>query len=129
MSDPGSISRLDKLRALEAWLDWQLHQTRARIREVEAQERQGQQEPRESLGGEPSGQGEHRVEERRRPRTPDWGLIEAGIGSPATEVHRGDCWAAGKRLQEISRERAVAELADTARACDVCRPDRVLGTP
>ncbi|MCX4792538.1 DUF6233 domain-containing protein [Streptomyces sp. NBC_01221] len=125
MSDSGSISRLDKLRALEAWLDWQLHQTRARIREVEAQERQGPREPR---GEEPSKQGERQVEEQRRARTPDWGLIEAGIGSPATEVHRGDCWAAGKRLQEISRERAIAELADAARACEVCRPDRVLGS-
>ncbi|WP_405682789.1 DUF6233 domain-containing protein [Streptomyces sp. NBC_01238] len=126
MVDPGSISRLDKLRALEAWLDWQLHQTRARIQEVEAQERQGQREPR---GEEPPKQAERQVEERRRPRTPDWGLIEAGVGSPTAEVHRGDCWAAGKRLQGISRERAIAELADAARACEVCRPDRVLGTP
>ncbi|MFF2411788.1 DUF6233 domain-containing protein [Streptomyces sp. NPDC058092] len=126
MVDPGSVSRLDKLRALEAWLDWQLHQTRSRIREVEAQERQGRQEPR---GEESSEQREHQAEEQRRTRTPDWGLMEAGIGSPAAEVHRGDCWAAGKRLQEISRERAIAELADAARACEVCRPDRVLGTP
>ncbi|MFE7357435.1 DUF6233 domain-containing protein [Streptomyces sp. NPDC057543] len=55
-------------------------------------------------------------------------LRTGGIGSPAAEVHRGDCWAAGKRLQEISRERAIAELADAARACEVCPPDRVLGT-
>ncbi|MFE7707796.1 hypothetical protein ACFU6I_18800 [Streptomyces sp. NPDC057486] len=41
MSDPGSISRLDKLRALQEWLDWQLRQTRGRIQQLEAQERQG----------------------------------------------------------------------------------------
>ncbi|MGW4231208.1 DUF6233 domain-containing protein [Streptomyces sp. NPDC004980] len=43
------------------------------------------------------------------------------------EVHRGDCWAAGKELRAISRERALAEPADGVPACDVCRPDRPLG--
>ncbi|MEW2491503.1 DUF6233 domain-containing protein [Streptomyces sp. NPDC048411] len=45
------------------------------------------------------------------------------------EVHRGDCFAAGKRLRAISREEALAALADGTQACDVCRPDAVLGAP
>lgn len=64
-----------------------------------------------------------------RPKTPDWGFVDPGAGSPTGEVHRGDCWATGRPLQEISRERAVAELADGAQACDVCRPQAVLGVP
>ncbi|MEW2491629.1 hypothetical protein [Streptomyces sp. NPDC048411] len=80
MSNPGSMSRLDKLRALEEWLDWQLRQTRGRIRELEAQE---QEKP---LGEARSEQGSRRPEEQqameRRPRTPDWGITEIGIGTP-----------------------------------------------
>ncbi|MFI5635510.1 hypothetical protein ACIA8E_40500 [Streptomyces sp. NPDC051664] len=40
MSDPGSISDLDKNRSLAAWLEWQLRQTRNQIRELEIQEEQ-----------------------------------------------------------------------------------------
>ncbi|MEU6935188.1 DUF6233 domain-containing protein [Streptomyces rubiginosohelvolus] len=61
-----------------------------------------------------------------RARAPDWGLSEAGIGVPSTEVHRGDCWAQGRSLVAVSAERARAELADGAQPCGVCRPDRVL---
>ncbi|MFK0187915.1 DUF6233 domain-containing protein [Streptomyces rubiginosohelvolus] len=61
-----------------------------------------------------------------RARTPDWGLAEAGIGVPATEVHRGDCWAGSRSLVAVSAERARAELAGGAQPCAVCRPDRVL---
>ncbi|WP_405393339.1 DUF6233 domain-containing protein [Streptomyces sp. NBC_01102] len=53
-------------------------------------------------------------------------MSEAGTGS-VVEVHRGDCWAAGKELRAISRESALAELADGVPACDVCRPDRPVG--
>ncbi|MFH8886333.1 DUF6233 domain-containing protein [Streptomyces californicus] len=62
----------------------------------------------------------------RRARLTGWGLAEAGIGVPATEIHRGDCWAAGKKLPPVTAERARAELADGARACDACLPDRAL---
>ncbi|MEW2491674.1 DUF6233 domain-containing protein [Streptomyces sp. NPDC048411] len=125
MSDPGSISRLDKLRALQEWLDWQLRQTQGRIRELEAQERQERQQQEQRKRGKP------RIEERRsrerRPRTPDWGIDDIGIGTLRSEVHRGDCFAAGKRLRAISREQALAALADGAPACEVCRPDTALG--
>ncbi|MCX4538405.1 DUF6233 domain-containing protein (plasmid) [Streptomyces sp. NBC_00841] len=127
MSD-GSISRLDKLRALQEWLDWQLRQTRGRIQQLEAQERQEEQRAQER-----SERGKPRVEERRRgerrPRIPDWGIDDIGVGTPRSEVHRGDCFAAGKRLRAISREQALAALADGAPPCEVCRPDTALGAP
>ncbi|MFE7393719.1 DUF6233 domain-containing protein [Streptomyces sp. NPDC057582] len=41
--------------------------------------------------------------------------------------HRGDCFAAGKRLRAISRKQALAALAGGAPACEVCRPDTALG--
>ncbi|WP_374226085.1 DUF6233 domain-containing protein [Streptomyces sp. C3-3] len=41
----------------------------------------------------------------------------------------GDCWATGKTLRPISAERARADLADGAQACEVCRPDTVLCRP
>ncbi|WP_327241086.1 DUF6233 domain-containing protein [Streptomyces sp. NBC_01320] len=130
MSDPGSISRLDKLLALQEWLDWQLRQTRGRIRELEAQERQEQRQEKQRAR-EQREQGKPRAEElrskERRPRTPDWGIDDIGIGTSRSEVHRGDCFAAGKQLRAISREQAAAALADGAPACEVCRPDTVLG--
>ncbi|MEU0837426.1 DUF6233 domain-containing protein [Streptomyces sp. NPDC005969] len=131
MSDPGSISRLDKLRALQDWLDWQLRQTRGRIQQLEAQERQGQQRrtPQRQRGSE---QGKAPVEKResedRRPRTfPDWGITDIGIGTSRSEVHRGDCFAAGRQLRAISREQALAALGDGVQGCEVCRPDTALG--
>ncbi|MFD4826720.1 DUF6233 domain-containing protein [Streptomyces rubiginosohelvolus] len=64
-----------------------------------------------------------------RARTPNWGLAEASIGVPTTEIHRGDCWARGRSLLAVSAERARAELAGGARPCVVCGPDRVLCRP
>ncbi|MFF1845242.1 DUF6233 domain-containing protein [Streptomyces sp. NPDC058217] len=66
-------------------------------------------------------------EERRKP-TPDW-IVELGIGVGARpiEVHVGGCHAAGKRQRAISREQALAALADEIRACIHCRPDTELG--
>lgn len=37
MSDLTSAERLAKLRTLEAWLDWQLHDTRRKIAALEAE--------------------------------------------------------------------------------------------
>ncbi|MEU5331390.1 DUF6233 domain-containing protein [Streptomyces parvus] len=64
-------------------------------------------------------------------RTPDWGIADAGtgVGTPSAEVHRGDCWAQGRKLRPVSAERARAELAGGMRACAVCRPDTVLNRP
>ncbi|MFB7313129.1 DUF6233 domain-containing protein [Streptomyces sp. NPDC056192] len=71
---------------------------------------------------------ERRQGEERRPPVPDW-IVELGIGvgSPPIEVHVGGCYAAGKRRRAISREQALAALADGIRACIHCRPDTELG--
>ncbi|MFD4032733.1 DUF6233 domain-containing protein [Streptomyces sp. NPDC058637] len=116
---------LEKYKALAQWLEFQLRQVRGRIRDLEAQEHQerGRRKPQPE---ESAGPGRREVEEKPQPRPPDWGISEAGPGS-VVEVHRGDCWAARKELRAISRERALAELADGAPACEVCRPDRPLG--
>ncbi|MFE9855631.1 DUF6233 domain-containing protein [Streptomyces sp. NPDC005780] len=71
---------------------------------------------------------EERQGEERRPAPPDWVLeLGIGVGAPPTEVHVGGCYAAGKRRRAISREQALAALAEGVRACAHCRPDTDLG--
>ncbi|MCX4790391.1 MULTISPECIES: DUF6233 domain-containing protein [unclassified Streptomyces] len=111
---------LPRLRTLETYLGMLLAEVQQQIATVEQRGEQQSKEPRDR---------EQPSKAPRRPPTPDWGIVDAGAGSPTTEVHRGDCWAAGKKLRPISRERAVAELADGATACEVCRPDTVLDAP
>ncbi|MGW1334607.1 DUF6233 domain-containing protein [Streptomyces rubiginosohelvolus] len=114
---------LPRLRTLETWAAHYLTRIRTRIAAVKRQ--QTQQQPPAPTATPPArpaaGPG--------RARTPDWGLAEAGIGAPATEVHRGDCWGRGRSLVPVSEERARAELAGGAQPCAVCRPDRVLARP
>lgn len=113
---------LARLRVLETWAAHYLTRIRARIAAVERQQAQQSPAPTAAPPVRPAaGPG--------RARTPDWGLAEAGIGVPTTEIHRGDCWARGKTLLAVSAERARAELADGAQPCAVCRPDRVLTRP
>ncbi|MFB7403329.1 DUF6233 domain-containing protein [Streptomyces rubiginosohelvolus] len=112
---------LPRLRTLETWADLFLRRVRARIAAVEQQQKQ----PHQTLAS-PAAPTVRPAAGPKRARTPDWGLAEAGIGVPTTEIHRGDCWATGKTLQPITAERARAELADGARACDACRPGAVL---
>ncbi|MDP5315294.1 DUF6233 domain-containing protein [Streptomyces poriferorum] len=50
-----------------------------------------------------------------------------GAGAPPTEVHAGDCYAAGKRRRVIDRDQARALLSDGIRTCTHCRPDTNLG--
>ncbi|MGW2844393.1 DUF6233 domain-containing protein [Streptomyces sp. NPDC001274] len=131
MPAPGPVSRLGKLKVLEEWLDWQLRQTRARIRELEAQERRGRREQGPGNVERRRERGAPQTEEQQSTapsRAPAWGITD-GPRTTQTEVHRGDCWAMGKQLRPASREEAVAALAAGAVACDVCRPDRVLGAP
>ncbi|WP_326604310.1 DUF6233 domain-containing protein [Streptomyces sp. NBC_01800] len=64
----------------------------------------------------------------RRPTTPDWIVeLSIGVGARPIEVHVGGCYAAGKRHRAITREQALAALADGIRACIHCRPDTELG--
>ncbi|MFI0005774.1 DUF6233 domain-containing protein [Streptomyces globisporus] len=116
---------LPRLRTLETWAATYLSRIRTRIAAVE---RQQQEQPRQPTG--PTAAPPARpAAGPGRARTPDWGLAEAGIGVPVTEIHRGDCWARGRSLVPVSAERARAELADGAQPCAVCRPDRVLNRP
>ncbi|MBW5420298.1 hypothetical protein GKQ77_01765 [Streptomyces sp. BG9H] len=83
---------------------------------------------RKWIADEERRQAEKRQGEQARPPTPDW-IIELGIGqgSPPIEVHRGDCYAAGKKRRPISRDEARRALAEEIRACTHCRPDTELG--
>ncbi|MFD8710914.1 DUF6233 domain-containing protein [Streptomyces anulatus] len=105
---------LDRLRTLETWLALSLDRVREQITAVEHQG-QPQHPPAPLPPAVPQG-----------PPPPAWGIGDAGIGIPAPEVHRGDCWARGKNLRPISAERARAELAEGVQPCEVCRPDTVL---
>ncbi|MFF5894231.1 DUF6233 domain-containing protein [Streptomyces globisporus] len=115
---------LPRLRTLETWAAHYLTRIRARIA---AAERQQQTQPPQAPA--PTAKPARPAAGPGRARTPDWGLAQAGIGVPSTEVHRGDCWARGRSLVPVSAERARAELADGAQPCAVCRPDRVLNRP
>ncbi|MGQ4353126.1 DUF6233 domain-containing protein [Streptomyces drozdowiczii] len=101
---------LPRLRTLETWLAMTLDRVRAQIVAVETREA-------EKCYGD-----EH------RPPTPDW-IVELGIGvgAPPTEIHAGNCYAAGKRRRTIDRDQARQLLADGVRACTHCRPDSELG--
>lgn len=104
MPGPGSISRLDKLRALEEWLDWQLRQTRDKVRELEVQERQEQQR-REQARAELS-----------------WKLQPQRSGSPAL-LHRGGCAAYGVQMGFINREEAIIAMNEPdIEPCPICNP-------
>ncbi|MER5683425.1 DUF6233 domain-containing protein [Streptomyces sp. NPDC002205] len=53
--------------------------------------------------------------------------LSIGVGARPIEVHVGGCYAAGKRRRAVTREQALASLADGIRACIHCRPDTELG--
>ncbi|MFF7647014.1 DUF6233 domain-containing protein [Streptomyces canus] len=65
---------------------------------------------------------------RHRPPVPDW-IVELGIGTgrPPTQLHTGDCYAAGKRRRPVDRDEARRLLASGLPACTHCRPDQHLG--
>ncbi|SCF64697.1 hypothetical protein GA0115254_109118 [Streptomyces sp. Ncost-T10-10d] len=66
--------------------------------------------------------------EERRPPQPDWVVeLSVGLGARPVEVHAGHCYAIGKRHRAISREQALAALAEGIRACAHCRPDAEFG--
>ncbi|MEV5592254.1 DUF6233 domain-containing protein [Streptomyces sp. NPDC052496] len=99
---------LTRLRTLETWLGIQLADVRARIQQVEQQER-------------------HRPEPIR-PAQPDWLLETARLsgrrGDPLY-VHDGAC-RAGKG-KAITREEAMQALVQGVEPCPYCRPDTELG--
>jgi hypothetical protein len=93
--------RLSKLRAVEAWLDWQLQQTRKRIQDLEAQE------PRYVL------------EPKQHPKHP----------APAL-IHHADCTMVTRATTPVdahSARIALTKDADNIAACEFCAPDKTLG--
>ncbi|NUP23586.1 MAG: hypothetical protein HOZ81_47530 [Streptomyces sp.] len=101
---------LPRLRTLETWLAMSLERVREQIAVAEQRE------------------AERRQGEERRPPAPDWVLeLGIGVGALPAEVHAGHCYAIGRRRRPITREQALAALAEGVRACVHCRPDTDLG--
>ncbi|MFE7245784.1 DUF6233 domain-containing protein [Streptomyces sp. NPDC057580] len=101
---------LSRLRTLRTWYGMWVDRIDEAIAMAEQRERERQ-----------------RGEERRLP-TPDWIVeLSIGVGARPIEVHVGGCYLAGKRQRVITREQALAALADGMRACIHCRPDTELG--
>ncbi|MER5938437.1 DUF6233 domain-containing protein [Streptomyces sp. NPDC001928] len=72
-------------------------------------------------------QAEEESGRRNRPERPDW-IVELGIGADRTpvQVHAGDCYIAGKRRREVSRDEARRLLAAGLASCTHCEPDTQL---
>ncbi|MFD9833282.1 DUF6233 domain-containing protein [[Kitasatospora] papulosa] len=103
-------SRLDKLRFLLRVQEQQLDVTRRWIADEERR------------------QAERIQGERARPPRPDWVMeLGIGVGVKPVEIHVGHCCAIGRRRKAITREQALAALAEGVDACTHCRPDTDLG--
>ncbi|MGW1405387.1 DUF6233 domain-containing protein [Streptomyces sp. NPDC002403] len=99
------ISDLDKNRALEQWLEWQLRQVRGRIRELQVKEQQ-----------------QRRARERARAEQ-SWKIQPQRSGSTAL-LHRGGCTSYSAQLGFLDRGEALIALAEPdIEPCEVCRPE------
>lgn len=104
MSDLTPAERLTKLRTLEAWLDWQLRDTRRKIEAAEEQAR--------TTGG-------YVTEQERK----------AGHAVGVT-IHLASCTHIGQitaTLTEAEARFALAKDKGFMHPCAHCRPDRELG--
>lgn len=104
MSDLTPTERLAKLRAVEAWLAWQLRETRRRIEQVEQQAR--------AVGG-------YVTEQERRAGKP------VGV-----TIHAADCKRIGQAVASLDANEAQTALTKDpgfTHACQHCRPDLALG--
>ena len=109
MNDLSPSERLDKLRAVEAWLDWQLRQTRARIATLEAEAER-----------------ERRQRERARAEM-QWKLQPSRAAGDRTSIlHRGGCTMWKNEMGYLSREDVMLALQDdtmTVEMCGICKPE------
>lgn len=102
MSDLTPAERLAKLRTLEQWLDWQLHDTRRKIQTLERQAEQvgyiSEQAIRE---GHPLG----------------------------CTIHIATCAMITRPVTGLTADKARQALADTKffQACEFCDPRKTLG--
>ncbi|WP_086562021.1 DUF6233 domain-containing protein [Streptomyces africanus] len=106
MNDMPPEERLAKLLVLEEWLEWQLNNTRARRRTVEAEVERGRKAAQRAW------------EEAR------WKLEPAR--DRRTVLHRGGCgiWKGDHGF--LTREEALLALEDDSLAvemCSVCNPE------
>lgn len=104
MPDLSPSERLAKLRAVEAWLDWQLRDTRRRIEQVAEQVR--------AVGG-------YVTEQERQAGKP------VGV-----TIHAADCAKIGQAvttLDATDAQRALLKDPGFNHACQHCRPDVALG--
>lgn len=104
MSDLSPAERLAKLRAVEAWLDWQLRDTRRRIEQVAEQVRavHGYVTEQERQAGKPTG----------------------------VTIHTADCAKIGQAVTTLDAneaQRALLKDASFNHPCQHCRPDKALG--
>jgi TolA-binding protein len=98
------MSDLDKNRALVEWLEWQLRQTKNRVRELEVQEEQ-----------------ERRRKERARAEM-SWKIQPQRTGESAM-LHRGGC-TLSPDYGFINREEAMIALAEPdIEPCQICHPE------
>ncbi|WP_446458611.1 DUF6233 domain-containing protein [Streptomyces rochei] len=106
MSDLPPEERLAKLRALEEWLDWQLNNTRAKIRTLEAE------------------QDRARVQERRAWAEARWKLEPTR--DRRSVLHRGGCGIWPGEHGYLERHEVAEALADdtlVVEMCGVCNPE------
>jgi hypothetical protein len=106
MNDLPAVERLTKLRALEEWLDWQLNNTRAKIRTLEAQVERDRKAA-------------HRAWAEAR-----WKVEPAREGR--TVLHRGGCGIWKKEAGYLERREVFLLLEDDTlkvEMCGVCNPE------
>lgn len=103
MSELPPAERLAKLQTLEAWLDWQLHDTRRKIHSLQ------------QIISNPAGQ--YVIEPKRHPTHPQPALI-----------HLADCTMPQRKTLPVDADQArlgLAEDPDIA-PCPFCTPRRGL---
>ena len=108
VNDLSPEERLEKLRTLESWLDWQLRTTRDRIRDLQAEmERDRRQQQRARAEGA-------------------WKLQPDRARARASILHRGGCTLWEGAAGYLSREDVLLALDDetmTIEMCGICRPE------
>ncbi|MFE0207047.1 DUF6233 domain-containing protein [Streptomyces sp. NPDC058985] len=105
MSDLPPEERLAKLRALEEWLDWQLGNTRAKIRTAEAEVERA------------------KVQAQRAHAEARWKLEPAR--DRRSVLHRGGCGIWRGEHGYLERHEVLEALADetlVVEMCGVCNP-------
>ena len=108
VNDLSPEERLEKLRTLEAWLDWQLRTTRDRIRDLQAEMER-----------------DRRQQQRARAEAA-WKLQPDRARARTSILHRGGCTLWEGAAGYLSRDEVLLALDDdtmTIEMCGICRPE------